>query len=141
MSLALAVLVAWLYAVGVYLVLQRVLTRIILGIGLLGHGSVLLLQAVGGRAGRPPLVGKGDTGEGVSAPLPQAFALTAIVISFAMTSYLLAMAYRSWFVTRDDEVQDDIEDRRIAQMVADEEGHYRAGLTASDDGVEGRTAR
>ena len=125
MSLALAVLVAWLYAVGTYLVLQRALTRIILGLGLLGHGTVLLLQTVGGRAGRAPIVGSGDGGEGVSAPLPQALALTAIVIGFAMTGYLLALAYRSWMATNDDEVQDDIEDRRVARMVADDEGHYR----------------
>lgn len=126
MSLVLALLVASLYAAGTYLLLQRELTRIILGLGLLGHGSVLMLQAVGGRAGRPPLVGSGDSGEGIAAPLPQALALTAIVIGFAMTGYLLALAYRSWLGTRDDEVQDDLEDRRIAQVIADEEGHYGA---------------
>ena len=51
MTLLLAVLVAWLFAVGTYLLLQRALTRIVLGLGLLGHGAVLLLITVGGRAG------------------------------------------------------------------------------------------
>ena len=115
MSVMLAVLVAWLFAVGTYLILQRALTRIVLGLGLLSHGAILLLITVGGRAGRPPLVGKGDDGAGIAAPLPQAFALTAIVIGFGMTSFLLALAYRSWVGTSDDEVQDDLEDRRIAQ--------------------------
>lgn len=124
MTIALAVLVAWLFAVGTYLVLQRALTRIVLGLGLLSHGAVLLLITVGGRAGRPPLVGKDDDGSGIAAPLPQAFALTAIVIGFGITSYLLALAYRSWAGTEDDEVQDDIEDRRIARL-ADDEGHIR----------------
>jgi multicomponent Na+:H+ antiporter subunit C len=124
MTIMLAVLVAWLFATGTYLLLQRALTRIVLGLGLLGHGAVLLLITVGGRAGRPPLVGKGDDGAGIAAPLPQAFALTAIVIGFGMTSYLLALAYRSWVGTEDDEVQDDIEDRRLARL-ADDEGHIR----------------
>ena len=124
MTIALAALVAWLFAVGTYLLLQRALTRIVLGLGLVSHGAVLLLITVGGRAGRPPLVGKGDDGVGIAAPLPQAFALTAIVIGFGMTSYLLALAYRSWVGTSDDEVQDDIEDRRLARL-ADDEGHIR----------------
>ena len=58
-----------------------------------------------------------------SDPLPQALALTAIVITFAVTAFLLALAYRSWLLTRDDEVQDDVEDRldRARAAVADEE--------------------
>jgi multicomponent Na+:H+ antiporter subunit C len=124
MTVALALLVAVLYACGTFLLLQRTLTRIIFGLALLGHGSVVLLQTVGGRAGRPPLVGPGDPVPGISAPLPQALGLTAIVISFAMTAFLLALAYRSWVDTRNDDVQDDIEDRRIARMIANEEGHF-----------------
>jgi multicomponent Na+:H+ antiporter subunit C len=125
MSLVLVLLIAWLFAIGTYLILQRALTRVVLGITLLGHGAVILLLTEGGRAGRPPLVGKGDSAEAIAAPLPQALALTAIVIGFAMTGFLLALAYRSWLATRDDEVQDDLEDRRIARVVADEEGRYR----------------
>jgi multicomponent Na+:H+ antiporter subunit C len=44
--------------------------------------------------------------------------LTAIVITFGVTSFLLALAYRSWRLTGDDEVQDDIEDRLIASRWA-----------------------
>ncbi len=124
MSIMLAILVSWLFAVGTYLLLQRALTRIVLGLGLLSHGAVLLLITVGGRAGRPPLVGKGDDGAGIAAPLPQAFALTAIVIGFGVSAFLLALAYRSWVGTADDEVQDDVEDR-LAQRMADDEGHFR----------------
>jgi multicomponent Na+:H+ antiporter subunit C len=124
MTVSLALLVAALYACGTYLLLQRTLTRIIFGLALLGHGSVVLLQTVGGRAGRPPLVGPGDPVEGIAAPLPQALGLTAIVISFAMTAFLLALAYRSWVGTGSDDVQDDLEDRRIARMIANQEGHF-----------------
>ncbi|MEM9200582.1 MAG: Na(+)/H(+) antiporter subunit C [Actinomycetota bacterium] len=124
MTLVLAVLVGWLFAVGTYLLLQRTLTRIVLGLGLLGHGTILLLITVGGRAGEPPIVGKDADGVGVAAPLPQAFALTAIVIGFGVTAFLLALAYRSWVGTANDEVQDDIEDRRVARQVADDEGDF-----------------
>lgn len=124
MSIMLAVLVSWLFATGTYLLLQRALTRIVLGLGLLTHGAILLLITVGGRSGRPPLVGKGDDGAGIAAPLPQAFALTAIVIGFGVTAFLLALAYRSWVGTNDDEVQDDLEDRAIARL-AEEQNQMR----------------
>ena len=47
--------------------------------------------------------------------------LTAIVISFGVTALLLALAYRSWLLTRDDEVQDDVEDRNIGHDSPDTE--------------------
>src|SRR5690606_41100386 len=47
-------------------------------------------------------------------PLPQAMILTAIVITLGVTAFLLVMAYRSWQLQGNDEVQDDAEDRRIA---------------------------
>ena len=58
-------------------------------------------------------------GREVADPLPQALALTAIVISFGLTAFLLALAYRSWQLTGDDLVEDDVEDRRIAARTAD----------------------
>ena len=105
---------AVLYGTGVYLLLQRTLTRIILGLALLSHGGNLLLMIVGGRAGVAPFIGAITGGQTVADPLPQALALTAIVISFGITAFLLALAYRSWQLTHDDEVEDDVEDRRIA---------------------------
>lgn len=131
MSIMLAILVSWLFAMGTYLLLQRALTRIVLGLGLLSHGAILLLITVGGRAGRPPLVGKGDDGAGIASPLPQAFALTAIVIGFGVTAFLLALAYRSWAGTSDDEVQDDVEDRLV--QLADDEGHFRREAAEADE--------
>lgn len=113
---ALALTVAVLYGTGTYLLLQRNLSRIVIGLAVLGHGANLLLLLAGGRAGRPPLVG---VGEGPPAdPLPQALALTAIVITFGVSAFLLALSYRSWLLTRSDEVEDDVEDRRIAEMAS-----------------------
>jgi multicomponent Na+:H+ antiporter subunit C len=115
-NLSLALLIGVLYAVGTYLLLQRTLTRVVLGLGMLTHGANLLLLTSGGSAGAVPFVGgtDGDAGSGTADPLPQAMVLTAIVIAFGVTAFLLALAFRSWQLTGQDLVQDDVEDRRIA---------------------------
>jgi multicomponent Na+:H+ antiporter subunit C len=113
MTVLLAATAASLFTIGTYLILQRKLSRIIVGLGLLTHGAnVLLITA--GRPGIAPLVGRGDPRD-FSDPLPQALALTAIVITFAVTALLLALGYRSWLLTDDDEVEDDVGDRAIAR--------------------------
>jgi multicomponent Na+:H+ antiporter subunit C len=103
---------ALLFGLGTYLLLQRKLSRIIIGIGLLGHGANILFVSAG-RRGRAPLI-NGEAGR-VADPLPQSLVLTAIVISFGVTALLLALAYRSWMLTDDDEVADDVEDRSVAR--------------------------
>lgn len=113
-SLTLAIVVAVLFGTGTYLLLQRTLTRIVIGLALMSHGVNVLLLLSGGRSGVPPLIGDDDAGR-YADPLPQAMALTAIVISFAILAFLLALAYRSWTITHDDEVEDDVEDRRISR--------------------------
>lgn len=113
MNLLLATMAASLFTVGTYLVIQRKLSRIIIGISLLTHGAnVLFLMS--GRRGNAPLIGNGPM-DGFSDPLPQAMMLTAIVISFGVTAFLLALAYRSWILTADDEVEDDVTDRLVAR--------------------------
>jgi multicomponent Na+:H+ antiporter subunit C len=113
MSVLLAFTAAVLFAIGTWLLLQRRLTRIVIGLGLIGHGTNILLITSGGGGGLPPVIGKGDKKD-FADPLPQALALTAIVITFGVTAFLLAMAYRSWQLTHDDVVADDLEDRMIA---------------------------
>lgn len=116
MIILMVVVVATLYGAGTYLLLQRNLSRIVIGLGLLAHGANLLLLIAGGRAGEAPLVGDGSGP--YADPLPQALALTAIVITFGVSAFLLALAYRSWTLTESDEVEDDVEDRRIAAIIA-----------------------
>src|SRR5215213_1330735 len=126
MTIVMALTAAVLFSVGTYLVLQRKLSRIIIGLGLLTHGANVLL-ITSGRRGEPPLIRDGTTVAAAADPLPQALALTAIVITFGVTTLLLALAYRSWLLTRDDEVQDDVGDRAVARAdvvhdeVADQE--------------------
>ena len=63
------------------------------------------------------MVGAGPDEE-MSDPLPQAMVLTAIVITFGLTAFLAAVAYRSWYLGGDDEVQDDVEDQQIVALAA-----------------------
>lgn len=118
MSGVLVLCAAGLCATGVYLITARSLSRILLGFSLLGHGAVLALLAAGGLAGTPPLADRPDIAD-ASNPLPQALALTAIVISFGLTLFLLALARRQQQLTGDDLVEDDLEDIRIAQAIED----------------------
>lgn len=118
MTLVLALVTAVLFSCGAWLLMQRRLTRIIVGIGLLGHGANLLLITAG-RGGSAPIIGTAPEGAEYADPLPQALALTAIVITFGVTAFLLALGFRSWQLTNDDRVEDDVEDRIIARMQLD----------------------
>ncbi len=119
MNATLVVTVAGLVSVGTYLVTARSLSRIILGFSMLGHGAVLALLSAGGPAGETPLADRSSPEE-MSNPLPQALSLTAIVISFGLTLFLLALARRQNALSGDDLVEDDLEDRRVA-LLANEE--------------------
>lgn len=116
MSGAMILVVGGLCMVGVYLVTSRVLSRIVLGFALLGHAVVVALLTSGGSAGRAPLADRiADVPEDeVANPLPQALSLTAIVISFGLTLFVLALARRQRELSGDDLVEDDLEDARIA---------------------------
>lgn len=138
MSLALALCAATLFGCGTYLLLQRTLTRVILGVALLGHGTVLLLQVAGGRAGAPPLMGPDTAGSAVVDPLPHALALTAIVITFGVTAFLLALAYRSWSLTEDDELRDDLEDRLVSRRIDAEIARSAAAAERDEPEVDPR---
>ncbi len=115
MNAALLLAVGGLTAVGLYLLTSRSLSRIVLGYSLLGHATVVALITAGGRAGWPPIAGQAAP-EDMSNPLPQALTLTAIVISFGLTLFLLALARRQRTISGDDLVEDDLEDRRIAAV-------------------------
>lgn len=99
-----AVAVGILTGAGIFLLLQRGIVRITLGFVLLGHAANLLLLSAGGINRRGvPFVG---AEEASADPLPQAFALTAIVITFGITAFLLALAHRSRSVIGDDDTED-----------------------------------
>lgn len=93
--MTLAIAVAALTGAGVWLVLRGGDVRLIVGFILLGHAANLALIAAGGTDRRSaPLVGEQLDAAAAADPLPQAFVLTAIVITFGLTVFLL------WLVSR-----------------------------------------
>lgn len=126
MSISTLVLIAVLFTSGTYLILQRSLTRIVLGLGMLANGVNVVILTVGDRAGEPPFIGR--EGE-FTDPVPQALVLTAIVIGFAMIAFLLALAWRSWTIDGNDSVEDDVEDRvAVARGIRRDVGEEDGGM-------------
>ncbi len=114
-NLVLALTAGALVGTGVYLLLARSVTRALLGIILLSNGVNVLFLVAAGPAGRAPIVGLTEVEE-MTDPLPQAMVLTAIVITLGMTAFLLALAHRSWQLSRTDQVEDDVEDVRLLHL-------------------------
>ncbi len=82
-------------SVATYLLLSKILVRIILGTALLTHASHLLLMTMGGFSNDSvPIIGEHTTT--YADPIPQALILTSIVISFGVTAFFLVLAYRTY---------------------------------------------
>ena len=99
MDYVLAALVGCFIAVGIYLLLSRSVIRMLLGLVVFGNGVNLLIFTAG-RLTRDvaPIVppGLSQPDGPIANPLPQALILTAIVIGFAMFSFLLVLAFRAY---------------------------------------------
>ena len=87
-----AVTIAVLVAGGVYMILQRGMVRIVLGMGLVSHATNLLILATGIGAWRSEPFAERTPLSDAADPLPQAFVLTAIVITMATTAFMLTLA-------------------------------------------------
>lgn len=96
---ALSALVGLFFTVSIYLILSKAIIRMLLGIAILGNGVNLLIFTLG-RITRevPPIVPDGLLRPEVTTanPLPQALILTAIVIGFALFTFLLVLGYRAY---------------------------------------------
>ena len=111
MELWLTLAVGVLFATGTYLVLRRSLLKVVIGFALISHGTNLLLLTTGKlKRGAVPILVEGYQGPYVD-PLPQALILTAIVISFAVTAFMLALVYRAYQSLGTDDL-----DRRVLRV-------------------------
>ena len=111
-----ALVFAAVFASGTFLLLQRDLTRVVVGIILVSNSAVLFIISAGltrGVAPIHPLEGAGP----VSDPLVQAMALTALVIGFGVAALLLAMVYRL-YVTHHTVDAEEIADCEMRQAEA-----------------------
>lgn len=136
-----------LIACGAYLILDRVLTRVLMGLLLLGNGINLLMLQAGGQAGSPPILGRqsSEHGDTLADPLAQGMILTAIVISMAMTAFVLTLIYRQYRYRTADVIDDDFEDTSVAARAADplaiiaddDSGSDKAGPSTFEEPVTG----
>jgi multicomponent Na+:H+ antiporter subunit C len=122
MTLVFALGVGVLFGSGAYLLLSRDLVRVVFGVALISHASVLTLIASGLARGRAAIYPLG--GRTVSDPLSQAMALTAIVIGLAVTALLLALVLRVVVAYRSRELDE----------VAEEEIEFDERLEREDAG-------
>jgi multicomponent Na+:H+ antiporter subunit C len=115
------ILIGGLTSVGVYLLLERSLTRMLLGLLLIGNAVNLLILLVGGPSGNPPVRGRISDGNTTTAdPLAQGMILTAIVISMGIAAFVLSLIYRTYRLTTEEEVANDPEDTRVAKLTDEE---------------------
>jgi multicomponent Na+:H+ antiporter subunit C len=99
-----ALVVSVVFASGTFLLLQRDLTRVVVGILLVSNSAVLFIISSGLTRGAVPIYPLG--GAGASDPLVQAMALTALVIGFGVAALLLAMIYRLYTSHRTVDLED-----------------------------------
>jgi multicomponent Na+:H+ antiporter subunit C len=141
--LVLLVAMAVLFACGIYLMLERSVTRVLLGFLLVGNAVNLLVLIMAGAAGEPPIVTEGVDAAEMLDPLPQALILTAIVITFGVSAFLLALIYRSWRLGKADSLTDDEDDvamRSGADELPEEEPELAADDTEFERHDEGHRA-
>lgn len=148
-SLPLVVLMAVMYAAGVYVVLERSLTRVLIGFLLIGNATNLLLLIMSGRSGEAPFMSPGADTSDFADPLPQALILTAIVINFGVSAFLLALIYRSWWLAQlgdqADAVVTEHEDdvvaaEKVFSTTSEDEEAVLEALEASDEAPPGSDA-
>lgn len=139
-SISIIILAGILVAGGTYLVTERTLTRIVIGLALLTHGVNLLILAAGGPSGDAALLAHNQLAENglehMADPLPQAMMLTAIVIGLGTTAFGMALAYRSFVLAGHDEVIDDVEDRLLARRHGVDESLTEATTGDEDPAVD-----
>jgi multicomponent K+:H+ antiporter subunit C len=94
--------IGWVVAVGIYLLLRGRSFSVVLGLSLIGYAVNVFIFGMGRlwSAAPPILVGSGA----VADPLPQALVLTAIVIGFATTGFVIELALRSRHESDSDQV-------------------------------------
>jgi multicomponent Na+:H+ antiporter subunit C len=98
-----------LVATGLYMMMRRSSIKLLIGIALLSHAANLLVFTAGGtvRDGAP-LIDKGETQllTPYADPLPQALILTALVISFGVMAFAIALVLRTYSETATDDLNE-----------------------------------
>lgn len=109
MNLLLPLVAGGLVAAGLYMMMRRSMIKLVIGLSLLSHAAHLVIFTVSGLAReRPPLISESHERltPPYADPLPQALILTAIVISFGVSAFAIALMVRSYQETQVDDLDD-----------------------------------
>lgn len=147
-TLVLVIVAAVLFGSGVAVMLERSLTRVLIGFLLVGNGVNLLMFSMAGAPGLAPLLVDGVETAELSDPLPQAFILTAIVINLGLTAFMLALVYRTWWLAQlgaqgdiigdEEDIEEDAEETAgLIRSTAEDDRAVMDVLDASDEEVRG----
>lgn len=145
-TLVLVIVAAALFGAGVAVMLERSLTRVLIGFLLVGNGVNLFMFSMAGAPGLAPLLVDGVDEAALSDPLPQAFVLTAIVINLGLTAFMLALVYRTWWLAQlgaqgdiigdeEDAEEDAVETAGLMRSTAEDDRAVQDVLDASDEEV------
>ncbi|MDQ0254316.1 multicomponent Na+:H+ antiporter subunit C [Evansella vedderi] len=105
MEILMILTVGVIVSVSTYLILTKSLLRVVLGLVMLAHGAHLLFLTMAGlKEGAPPLLG--EYASSYADPLPQALILTAIVIGFGVTAFLLVLSYQTYKAHKTDDLDE-----------------------------------
>jgi multicomponent Na+:H+ antiporter subunit C len=138
-NLTLLGIVGVLVASGVYMLLERSIIKMLLGLLLMSNGINLLILTVSGRIGSAPIVGTQSTvHDEMSDPLAQAMILTSIVITMGIAAFVLALTYRSYVYRARDEVENDPEDTLVSKRRSPADAPIR---DRSDDPLTGEPSK
>lgn len=99
MEIILAFVIGGLFGAGIYMLLRRSLLKLLIGLSLMSHATNLLIFTVARLTrGRAPVIGMNESvlEPPFADPMPQALILTAIVISFGVTAFALALSFRAY---------------------------------------------
>ena len=109
MEVPVSIAIGVLAGAGLFLMLQRSVIKTVLGLLLMSHGANLLLLTVGHlKRGAVPIIREGMEGQTFTDPLVQALILTAIVIGFGLTAFLLMLIFQ----THREAASDDLDNLR-----------------------------
>ena len=136
-----AIVAGFLFGTGTYLVLSREPIKLVLGLSLNSYAvNILLFTASTLRRGLPPIIQNKEEFDGAIGqfvdPMPQALILTAIVISFGITAFLLTLINRRNVLTETYLSETPPEITEIVNDPFGAQAHFISGLDADPDDYE-----
>lgn len=103
MEILIALIIGVLTACGIYLSLRGRTFPVVLGLTLFSYAANLFLLIMGRLTiGKPPIISEATIQ--YADPLPQALVLTAIVISFGMTAFVIVLSLKAFLEMGNDQV-------------------------------------